>query len=202
MSNTTIARQGIRNIPEICRLHGLTTAIICPGSRNAPLILSFTQHAAIDCISITDERCAGYIALGMSQMNADPVAVVCTSGTAVLNLAPSVAEAYYQNLPLIIFTADRPKEWIDQADGQTIRQNDIFKNYIKHSFELPLETVHPDDLWYFNRTVSQAIDTALKFPAGPVHINVPLREPLYTPLPVEFNIQSISKTFKIAEIYC
>ncbi len=183
MSNTINARQGISNLPEICFQHGLKKAIICPGSRNAPLILSFTRHKSIDCLSITDERSAGYFALGISQFTGDPVAVICTSGTAVLNIAPSVAEAYYQNLPLIIITADRPKEWIDQADGQTIRQADIFRNYIKQSFELPLETPHADDLWYFNRTVSQAINTALAFPAGPVHINVPLREPLYTPLP-------------------
>lgn len=194
MSNTNNVRQGIRNIPEICYRHGLTKAVICPGSRNAPLILSFNKHPELECLSIVDERSAGYFALGMAQLKGQPVAVVCTSGTAVLNLAPSVSEAYYQNIPLIIFTADRPKEWIDQADGQTIRQTDIFKNYIKQSFDLPLETAHNDDLWYFNRTVSQAIDTAVQFPAGPVHINVPLREPLYTALPEAFNIPNLIKT--------
>jgi 2-succinyl-5-enolpyruvyl-6-hydroxy-3-cyclohexene-1-carboxylate synthase len=148
----------------------------------------------VDCLSITDERSAGYFALGMAQLHAEPVAVVCTSGTAVLNLAPCVAEAYYQNLPLVIFTADRPKEWIDQADGQTIRQNDIFRNYIKQSFELPLETTHDDDLWYFNRMLSQAIDTAKNYPSGPVHINIPLREPLYVPLPEDFDIPAIPQS--------
>lgn len=194
MSNSYNARQGVRNIPEICIRHGLRKAVICPGSRNAPLILSFTKHPLIDNISMTDERSAGYFALGMSQLNGDPVAIVCTSGTAVLNIAPAVSEAFYQNLPLIVFTADRPKEWIDQADGQTIRQTEIFRNYVKQSFEVPLETVHADDLWFFNRTVSQALDTALKFPAGPVHINIPLREPLYTPLPEEFLIPAIIGT--------
>lgn len=197
MSNSNNARQGIRNIPEICLRHGLRKAVICPGSRNAPLILSFTKHPAIDCISITDERSAGYFAMGMSQLKGESVAVVCTSGTAVLNIAPAVSEAYYQNLPLIVFTADRPKEWIDQADGQTIRQTDIFRNYVKQSFEVPLETVHNDDLWHFNRIVSQALDTATKFPAGPVHINVPLREPLYTPLPEDFKIGDITKTLPV-----
>ncbi len=194
MSNIASARQGVKNIPEICHRHGLSKAVICPGSRNAPLILTFTSHPAIDCISITDERSAGYFALGMSQLKGEPVAIVCTSGTAVLNIAPSVSEAYYQNLPLVIFTADRPKEWIDQADGQTIRQTEIFRNYVKQSFEVPLETIHNDDLWHFNRIVSQALDTATKYPAGPVHINVPLREPLYTPLPNEFIIGNITKT--------
>lgn len=197
MSNSNNARQGIRNIPEICLRHGLHKAVICPGSRNAPLILSFTKHPSIDCISITDERSAGYFAMGMSQLKGEPVAVVCTSGTAVLNIAPAVSEAYYQNLPLIVFTADRPKEWIDQADGQTIRQTDIFRNYVKQSYEVPLETIHNDDLWHFNRIVSQALDTATKFPAGPVHINVPLREPLYTPLPEDFKIGNITKTIPV-----
>ncbi len=197
MSNSNNARQGIRNIPEICLRHGLRKAVICPGSRNAPLILSFTKHHSIDCISITDERSAGYFAMGMSQLNGDPVAVVCTSGTAVLNIAPAVSEAYYQNLPLIVFTADRPKEWIDQADGQTIRQTDIYRNYVKQSYEVPLETLHHDDLWHFNRIISQALDTATKYPAGPVHINIPLREPLYTPLPEDFKIANITKTLPV-----
>jgi 2-succinyl-5-enolpyruvyl-6-hydroxy-3-cyclohexene-1-carboxylate synthase len=194
MSNINNARQGVRNIPEICFQQGLTKAVICPGSRNAPLILSFTLHPELDCLSITDERSAGYFALGMTQTTGNPVALVCTSGTAVLNFAPAIAEAYYQNLPLVVFTADRPKEWIDQADGQTIRQTEIYRNYIKQSFELSLETCHADDLWHFNRVVSQAIDTAVQYPAGPVHINIPLREPLYTPLPDEFKIPGIIKT--------
>jgi 2-succinyl-5-enolpyruvyl-6-hydroxy-3-cyclohexene-1-carboxylate synthase len=191
MSTSFSARQGIKNLPEICYQHGLKKVVICPGSRNAPLILSFTAHPYMECMSITDERSAGYFAMGMAQCSGKPAGVVCTSGTAVLNLAPAISEAFYQNIPLIVFTADRPKEWIDQSDGQTIRQTEIFKNYIKQSFELPLETAHPDDLWLFNRTVSQAIDTATTFPAGPVHINIPLREPLYTPLPEDYQIKNI-----------
>lgn len=197
MSITFNARQGVRNIPEICLKHGLETAVICPGSRNAPLILSFTKHPSINCISLTDERAAAYFALGIAQYNRLPVAVVCTSGTAVLNIAPAVSEAYYQNLPLVVFTADRPKEWIDQADGQTIRQTEIFKNFIKASFEVPLETIHQDDLWFFNRTISQALDTAKKSPARPVHINIPLREPLYTPLPEEFLVPDTIRTYTV-----
>jgi 2-succinyl-5-enolpyruvyl-6-hydroxy-3-cyclohexene-1-carboxylate synthase len=198
MSTSFSARQGIKNLPEICFHHGLKQMVICPGSRNAPLIISFTAHPSMECLSITDERSAGYFAMGMAQYSGKPVGVVCTSGTAILNLAPAVSEAFYQNIPLIVFTADRPKEWIDQSDGQTIRQTEIFKNYIKQSFELPLETAHPDDLWLFNRTVSQAIDTATTFPAGPVHINIPLREPLYTPLPEDYQIKNIISTAPVS----
>lgn len=200
MSSSYSARQGIKNLPEICFQHELKQVVICPGSRNAPLIISFTAHPSMKCLSITDERSGSYFALGMAQYSGKPVGVVCTSGTAVLNLAPAVSEAFYQNIPLIIFTADRPKEWIDQSDGQTIRQTDIFNNYIKQSFELPLETAHPDDLWFFNRTVSQAIDTATSFPAGPVHINIPLREPLYTPLPEHYQLKNIIAAAPVSTI--
>ncbi len=183
MSNTNHTRQGIANIPNICYRLGVREVILCPGSRNAPLIVSFTQFGNINCISITDERSAAYFALGIVQYTRRPVAVVCTSGTAALNLAPAIAEAYYQNLPLIVFTADRPVEWVDQADGQVIRQQNIFANYIKSAYNLPLETVHNDDLWFSNRLVAQAISYAVQCPAGPVQINVPLREPLYNLLP-------------------
>lgn len=185
MNDTFHNRQGIRDIPDICLSHGITNVILCPGSRNAPLIRSFTRNSAIECLSITDERSAGYFALGISQYSQKPVAIVCTSGTAVLNIAPSIAEACYQHISLVVFTADRPPEWIDQSDGQTIRQHKIFTNYCKADFEVPLETGHPDDLWLFDRTISQAIDTAVQFPQGPVHVNLPMREPLYEPLPVE-----------------
>ncbi len=185
MTNAHHPRQGIRDIPDICSEHGIGSVILCPGSRNASLILSFTKNKSIECISITDERSAGYFALGNALYSQKPVAIVCTSGTAALNLAPSIAEAYYQHIPLVVFTADRPREWIDQADGQTIRQNKIFSNYCKEAFEVPVETANADDLWFFDRIISQAIDTAVQSPAGPVHINVPLREPLYETLPVD-----------------
>ena len=114
----------------------------------------------------------------------------------MLNFAPAIAEAYYQNLPLLIFTADRPAELIDQADGQTLRQTNIFANYIKASFELPVETVVDADLYFFDRQVSQAIDTAISFPQGPVQINVPMREPIYTALPETHSNPKIIKTLK------
>ncbi len=176
-------RQGIKDISYICARHGLRYMIISPGSRNAPIILSFTQNKKITCLHITDERSAGYFALGIARFTKQPVGLLCTSGTATLNFGPAIAEACYQNLPLVVFTADRPPEWIDQADGQTIRQYDVFKNHVKHSFELPVETSNSYDLWYNNRQVSQAIDMAIQQPQGPVHINIPLREPLYDTLP-------------------
>lgn len=187
-------RQGIKNIPEICSRFGIEKAIISPGSRNAPLIFAFTEHSHIECLSITDERSAGYFAIGVIQQTNRPVAIICTSGTATLNFAPAIAEAYYRNFPLVVFTADRPPEMIDQADGQTLRQNNIYANYIKAAFETPVETVSRVDLTFSDRQVSQAIDTALSFPQGPVQINIPLREPVYAPLPEKHSNPKIIKT--------
>lgn len=187
-------RQGIKNIPEICARYGVQKAVISPGSRNAPLIFAFAGHGEIDCLSITDERSAAYFALGMVQQSSRPVALVCTSGTAVLNYAPAISEAYYQHLPLLIFTADRPQEMIDQTDGQTLRQDNIFANYIKASFTIPAETVSETDLRFSDRQIAQAIDIALTYPQGPVHINVPLREPVYVALPETHSHLKLIKT--------
>ena len=176
-------RQGISDLPEICYQHGMRTVVISPGSRNAPLIFTFTRNSKLQCLSITDERSAAYVALGIAVQTRQPVGLICTSGTAALNYAPAIAEAYYQNIPLVVITADRPAEWIDQADGQTIRQSDIYRNYIKHSATLPVETASDSDYWFFRRSVSELLNAAMHAPIGPVHINVPLREPLYTELP-------------------
>ncbi len=189
-------RQGIKNIPEICARHGVRKVIIAPGSRNAPLIFAFTAQPELECLSITDERSAAYFALGIALQSGEAVALVCTSGTAVLNFAPAVSEAYYQNLPLLVFTADRPAEMIDQADGQTLRQKDIYSNYIKASFDLPVETVQDADLQFSDRQISQAIDTAISYPQGPVQINVPLREPIYTALPEKHSFPKVFKTLE------
>ena len=176
-------RQGISELPHICLAHGLRHVVISPGSRNAPLILSFTSHDDMECISISDERSAAYYALGMAQQLNKPVAIICTSGTAVANLTPAIAEALYLKVPLLVLTADRPLEWIDQNDGQTIRQDGIFSNVVKQSFTTPVETQTEGELWHFRRIINQAIQTTQLGKAGPVHINIPLREPLYEILP-------------------
>jgi len=190
-------RQGIKNIPEICVQQGVRKVIIAPGSRNAPLIFAFTAHPELECLSITDERSAAYFALGIAQQSCEPVALICTSGTAVLNFAPAIAEAFYQNLPLLIFTADRPAELIEQADGQTLQQSDIYANYIKASFDLPVDSTLADDLNFSDRQVSQAIDRACSFPVGPVQINVPLREPIYSALPENHSHPKIIATLPV-----
>ncbi len=188
------SRRGISELPFILKQNGVHHAVISPGSRNAPLVMSLTQNNLIHCKSITDERSAGYFALGMAQQLRQPVAIVCTSGTAVLNYAPALAEALYAHIPLIAITADRPPEWIDQNDGQTIRQNNVFDQVVRKSFQLPVETAHDNDLWLFRRTLAEALQAATQNLFAPVHINVPLREPLYDPLPKPLNLHHSIKT--------
>jgi 2-succinyl-5-enolpyruvyl-6-hydroxy-3-cyclohexene-1-carboxylate synthase len=178
----------VKLLLEQCFIHGIKQVVIAPGSRNAPLIISFANHPGFTCYSIPDERSAGFYALGMARQLNEPVAVVCTSGTAVLNLAPALTEAYYQEIPVIAITADRPPEWIDQEDGQTIRQEFIFQNHIRSSVSLP-SGLQDCDLMNARAMLDQALIKAHGHPKGPVHINVPFHEPLYETQTLPFEVQ-------------
>jgi 2-succinyl-5-enolpyruvyl-6-hydroxy-3-cyclohexene-1-carboxylate synthase len=172
-------RYPLYHTSEICFQNGIDTAVISPGSRNAPLTLSFSRNEKVKKLVIPDERSAGFIALGIAQATQKPVALVCTSGSALLNYAPAISEAYFRNVPLVILSADRPPEWIDQWDGQTIHQYDVLSNHVKKSFELPVSTDHADAAWSFERKLAEAVFLAQKGPKGPVHVNIPIREPFY-----------------------
>jgi 2-succinyl-5-enolpyruvyl-6-hydroxy-3-cyclohexene-1-carboxylate synthase len=162
---------------------GITHWVISPGSRSAPLTAALAQRTDISPLVVYDERSAGYIALGLAQQLRLPVGLVCTSGTAALNYGPAIAEAFYQSLPLVAITADRPPEWIDQQDNQAIHQMGIYGAHVRASFNLPVNDDHPDTHWHALRTVVDALQAATSLPPGPVHINAPLREPLYTTPP-------------------
>jgi len=188
--------QPIYDIAEICSRKGLTEAVLCPGSRCAPLTIAFTRHEKINTRTFSDERSAGFVSLGIAQQTHKPTIMVCTSGSAAYNFAPAVAEAFFSETPLIVFTADRPSEWIAQHDGQTIYQTEIFGKHVKKSFSLPQEYDHADSVWAINRIVNEAINLALQEPKGPVHINTPFREPLY---PEAKEKISFSKQIRILE---
>jgi 2-succinyl-5-enolpyruvyl-6-hydroxy-3-cyclohexene-1-carboxylate synthase len=175
------AIQAVFNIAEICARHGITDVILSPGSRSAPLTLAFARHPAYRGKQrvVPDERAAAFIGLGIAQATRRPVVLVCTSGTAGLNYAPAVAEAFFQQIPLLVLTADRPPEWIDQLDGQTIRQRDLYGAHAKGTFDFPADTSHADAKWHGERIINEAINLTQTFPAGPVQVNVPLREPFY-----------------------
>ncbi len=158
---------------------GLREIVLSSGSRNAPIIISFAQHADIKAISVVDERSAAFFALGMALQNHRTVAVACTSGSAALNYSPAIAEAFYHKIPLLVLTADRPSHLVDVGDGQTIRQKNVFANFIKKSYSLPLEINSEAEKEKVNMLINEAIDQTLFPEPGPVHINIPFDEPLY-----------------------
>ncbi|ESU22584.1 menD protein [Flavobacterium enshiense DK69] len=162
-----------QSLIEICKAKDLHDVVISPGSRNAPLTIGFASNPEFNCYSIADERCAAFFAMGMAQQKQKPVALVCTSGSALLNYYPAVAEAFYSQIPLVVISADRPKSKIDIGDGQTIRQENVFQNHILFSANLSEEASEENDL-----KINQAINEAI-IQKGPVHINAPFEEPLY-----------------------
>ncbi|WP_075344191.1 2-succinyl-5-enolpyruvyl-6-hydroxy-3-cyclohexene-1-carboxylic-acid synthase [Tenacibaculum agarivorans] len=158
-----------------CQFHKVDRVVISPGSRNAPLTIGFSNIKTIKTYSIVDERCAAFFALGMAQQTQKPVAIVCTSGSALLNYYPAIAEAFYSRIPLLVISADRPKHLIDIGDGQTIRQEQVFDNHILCSANLKEDK----NEFKFNKTqIQKAIYTCIQ-QQGPVHINVPFDEPIY-----------------------
>ncbi len=187
--------QFIYDLVETCSKKGVIHAVICPGSRSAPLTLAFVNHPNIKCFVIPDERSAAFMALGISQSTNLPVALVCTSGSAGYNFAPAVAEAFFQHIPLLVFTADRPPEMIDQLDGQTIRQKNLYGPHVKKYFELPVDENKAND-WFVNRTINEAINLSTTGQQGPVHINAPFREPFY-PLPHESIVYNSSRIINV-----
>lgn len=176
-------KKNILQLTALLKAHGIKKFVLCPGSRNIPLVQTFANVPEFVCYSMTDERSAGFFALGMALHSGEPVAVCCTSGTAVLNLSPAVAEAYYQKIPLLVISADRPAAWIGQMDGQTLPQPNIFGNLTKKSVHLP-EPYTEEDAWYCNRLINEALLALKHHGKGPVHINVPISEPFFL-LPVE-----------------
>lgn len=175
--------QHITDLAEILFRHGVENVVISPGSRNAPLIRAFYHRFGDNCKSVVDERSAAYFALGQSLVSKKPTVLISTSGTAVLNYAPAVAEAFFQGVPLLVITADRPAEWIGQQDNQAIFQDNIFGKNAKAFYSFPTTCTENDDLWFAHRIANEAFHKTISGIPGPVHINVPLREPLYEELP-------------------
>lgn len=177
MFNSRSTKQNIAILVKLMQEWGIEHVVVCPGSRNAPIVHTLGNAEGFICHPVTDERSAGFVALGLSDAVKSPVAVCCTSGSALLNIAPAVAEAYYRNVPLLVISADRPKEWIGQMDGQTLVQPGAFAPHAKsYSIDEPLNYTQE---WYAVREINEAL-ASLTFNGGrPVHINVNLSEPLF-----------------------
>jgi len=174
----------ISNIPAVQQVaalmcaHGVTRCILCPGSRNSPLLKTLAAMDEMECRGVTDERSAGFIALGWAAQSHETVAIIVTSGSATLNLHPAVAEARYRHIPLLIITADRPQAWIGQQDGQTLPQNHIFGNLVKSSVNLP-EGTSPQEHWHRNRLINEAILSINQHGKGPAQINIAIPDQLF-----------------------
>ena len=169
-----------QSIIQLCKSHNIQHIVISPGSRNAPLTIGFTNHDFFECYSIVDERSAGFFALGIAQQLHQAVALVCTSGSALVNYYPAVSEAFYSRIPLVVISADRPEHLINIGDGQTIMQPHIFGTHVL--YEANLKEHIKKTFLSATQTNDILIDKALqiaKYENGPVHINVPFSEPLY-----------------------
>ena len=183
-----------------CKARDIKNIIISPGSRNAPLTISFSEDPFFKCYSIVDERCAAFFALGMAQQLKQPTVILCTSGSAFLNYYPAIAEAFYSDVPIIVISADRPSYKVDIGDGQTIRQENVFERHIGYSANLKQDVSHATQkVWKYNpdqlanSTVDQSQSLVQKYndevlnealniafvDNTPVHINIPFEEPLY-----------------------
>lgn len=183
-------------LARILYAHGVREAVVSPGSRNSPLITALAS-SGMKLTVVIDERSAAFVALGKS-LSGHPAMLACTSGTAVLNYGPAVAEAYYRRIALIVVSADRPSEWIDQDDSQTLRQFEALGHFVKRSYDIPSDCRDDRRQWFVNRVVNEAAITAVSGQPGPVHINIQIDEPLDScrqPRPTQWEqrvIESIS----------
>lgn len=182
------ANANCRELLDVLIAHGIRDIVASPGSRNTPLLIGASVRDELKTHLVNDERTAGFIALGMAISRQRPVALICTSGTALYNYAPAIAEAFYQRIPLIVISADRPSQWIDQDDSQTLHQYEALDKIMKHSYDISAETgmsvkcrnkeYATEREWYVNRIANEAVLISMQNPPGPVHINMQFAEPL------------------------
>ena len=188
------SKRSVQLLAHILREYGIMDIVISPGSRNAPLSIHFGELDEFNSYSIVDERSAAFVAMGMAMKTKKPVAITCTSGSAASNYYPAITEAFYSNIPLLVLTADRPTDFIDIFDGQTIRQKNLYQQHSYGDFEL-MEDSREDAEQYNLETIKKAVELCIE-KQGPVHINIPLEEPLYelaTEIP---QFPSIEKTLQ------
>lgn len=171
-------KENVNILTSLLLEYGVSDAVVCPGSRNAPIVHNLSVCEAIRCRPVTDERSAAFYALGLSIATRRPTVVCVTSGSALLNVMPAVAEAAYQHVPLVVISADRPQQWIDQLDGQTIPQSDALGRFVRKAVQLP-EPHNDEERWLCRRLVNEAMHLATCRQGAPVHINVPISEPLF-----------------------
>lgn len=188
------SKRSIQILAHLLQQYGIADIVISPGSRNAPLAIHFSEVDSFNCYSIVDERSAAFVAMGMAKSEKKPVAVTCTSGSAVVNYYPAITEAFYQNVPLLVLTADRPTDFVDIFDGQTIRQKDVFHQHSYGDFQLLEDSKENAEDINFD-IIKKAIELCFE-KQGPVHINIPLEEPLYELVSELPTFPTVEKTIK------
>lgn len=188
------SKRSIQILAHLLQQYGIADVVISPGSRNAPLAIHFSEIDSFNCYSIVDERSAAFVAMGMAKSEKKPAAITCTSGSAVVNYYPAVTEAFYQNIPLLILTADRPTDFVDIFDGQTIRQKDVFHQHSYGDFQLLEDSKENAEDINFD-IIKKAIELCFE-KQGPVHINIPLEEPLYELVSELPTFPTVEKTIK------
>ncbi len=165
--------ENVRVLVGLLKEHRIKHIIVSPGGSSIPIVHSVENDDFFTCYSVIDERSAAYFAMGVAQQLGEPVAVVCTSGTAACNYLPAVTEARYQNVPLVVITADKHPYFDKQLVVQVINQQNMYQDKVKHSVSLPVEIKTKDDFWYCHRLVNEALLELNHHGAGPVHINIP-----------------------------
>ena len=188
------SKRSIQILAHLLKEYGIYDIVISPGSRNAPLAIHFSETDDFNCYSIVDERSAAFVGMGMAKSIKKPVALTCTSGSASANYYPAITEAFYQNTPLLILTADRPTDFVDIFDGQTIRQKDLYQQHSYGDFQLLEDSMENADDENFG-IIKKAIEVCFE-KQGPVHINIPLEEPLYKMVSELPNFPSVEKTIR------
>ena len=169
-------KENVNVLTALMKRFGVRHVVVCPGSRNGVLVHNFAVDGSFVCHPVTDERSAAFVALGLCAATHGPTAVCVTSGSALLNTLPAVAEAYYRHLPLLVVSADRPPQWIGQQDGQTLPQDGALRGFTHKSVSLP-EPYDAETQWWLRRLANEALSALSD---GPVHVNIPVSEPLFT----------------------
>ena len=188
------SKRSIQILAHLLKEYEIFDLVISPGSRNAPLAIHFSETDAFNCYSIVDERSAAFVGMGMAKNLKKPVAITCTSGSAAANYYPAITEAFYQNTPLLILTADRPSDYVDIFDGQTIRQKELYQQHSYGDFQLLEDEKENADEENF-ATIKKAIELCFE-KQGPVHINIPLAEPLYQLVSEQPKYPTVEKTIQ------
>jgi len=193
-------KRNILQLASLLREHGVRQIVICPGSQTIPIVQTLAHIPDYRCYPMNDVRGAGFYALGLALHGGNPVAVICTADSALLNLHPAVAEAFYQQVPLVVISADRSPAWIGQMDGQTLPKSNILGTLLKKSVCLP-EVNTEEDAWHCNRLINEALMELNHHGKGPIHINVPIGEPLFDMSATELPHERIIRRYEGLNMY-